>query len=337
MARVADIDDLDFFSSEEQIQEVEGKLQEAQQKLLAQEELIAKLQAVGGTQVAPENATEVSLPIKAIARDPSQVRRWFDPAKLAGLTASVKEVGIRQRLWVRPLAKNKYQLIAGERRYRAAIEAGLTEVPVVILDIDPDLALTLSLVENLQREDLNPVEEMEGILRLLALRLKISSEEAVSLLYKMKNQEEGRVRETGFPNEQVDAIKALFTSLGRITWQSFISSRLPLRNIPEDVLDALRQGEVEFTKARIIARVKDEAVRQELLQEAIDHNLSRSEIQTRIKTVKPAAVPSLRNQFKDISSQMLKLPTSEWENPKKTKKIASLLQQLEALVKPSEA
>ena len=137
MARVADIDDLDFFSSEEQIQEVEGKLQEAQQKLLAQEELIAKLQAVGGTQVSPENATEVSLPIKAIVRDPSQVRRWFDPTSLAGLTASVKEVGIRERLWVRPLTKNKYQLIAGERRYRAAIEAGLTEVPVVILDIDP--------------------------------------------------------------------------------------------------------------------------------------------------------------------------------------------------------
>ncbi len=335
MARVANIDDLDFFSSEEQIQEIEGKLEEAQQKLVSQEELIAKLQAVAGTQITSNNATEISLSIKAIARDPSQVRRWFDPIKLAGLTASVQEVGIRERLWVRPLSKNKYQLIAGERRYRAAIAAGLTEVPVVILDVDSDLALTLSLVENLQREDLNPVEELEGILRLLAMRLKVSTEEAISLLYKMKNQDEGRVRETGFPNEQADLIKALFTSLGGITWQSFISSRLPLRNIPEDVLNALRQGEVEFTKARLIARVKDAAARQELLQEVIGNNLSRSDIQARTKVVKPAT-PSLRNQFKEISSQMLKLPTSEWDNPKKAKKIANLLQQLEGLVNSFE-
>lgn len=331
-SRVADIDDLDFFSSEEQIQEIEGKLEEAQQKIVNQEELIYKLQALAGTYVKPTNTTEVSLAIQAIVRDPDQVRRWFDPVKLAGLTESIKEVGIRERLWVRPLFDGKYQLIAGERRYRAATDAGLTEIPVVILDIDNNLALTLSLAENLQREDLNPVEETEGLLRLLSLRLGMENQEVASLLYKMKNQEEGRVRETSFPNEQVDIIQSVFTTVGRISWQSFISTRLPLLNLPSNILSALRQGKIEYTKARIIARIKDDEARQLLLQEAIDKELSRSDIQARIKAMKPDSLPSLRNKFKDLSSQMLKLPSTEWENSKKTKKIAKLLEQLEDLL-----
>lgn len=331
-SRVANIDDLDFFSSEEQIQEIEGKLDEAQQKIVKQEELIHKLQALAGTQVKPTNTTEVSLATEAIVRDPSQVRCWFDPVKLAGLTESIKEVGVRERLWVRPLPDGKYQLIAGERRYRAATDAGLTEIPVVILDIDDNLALTLSLAENLQREDLNPVEETEGLLRLLSLRLGIEKQGVASLLYKMKNHEEGRVRETSFPNEQGSIIQSVFTTVGRISWQSFISTRLPLLNLPSDILTALREGKIEYTKARIIARIKDDEARQLLLQEATDKELSRSDLQARIMAMKPASLPSLRNKFKDLSSQMLKLPSTEWENSKKTKKIAKLLEQLEDLL-----
>lgn len=331
-SRVSNIDDLDFFSSEQQIQEIEGKLDEAQQKITEQENLICKLQAMAGTQVNPTDATEVNLAIEAIVRDSSQVRRWFDPVKLAGLAESIKEVGVRERLWVRPLSNDKYQLIAGERRYRAATEAGLAKVPVIILDIDDNLALTLSLVENLQREDLNPVEETEGLLRLLSLRLGIKKQEVTNLLYKMKNHEEGRARETGFPNEQVDTIKAVFRSIGRVTWQSFISTRLPLLSLPNDLLEALQQGKIEYTKARIIARIKDDESRQILLQEAIDKELSRSDIQARIKAIKPTSPPSLRSKFKDLSSQMLKLPSAEWENSKKTKKIARLLEQLEDLL-----
>ncbi len=331
-SRVSNIDDLDFFSSEQQIQEIEGKLDEAQQKIAEQENLIYKLQAIAGTQVKPTDTTEVNLAIEVIVRDSSQIRRWFDPVKLAGLAESIKEVGVRERLWVRSVSNEKYQLIAGERRYRAAIEAGLAEVPVIILDIDDNLALTLSLVENLQREDLNPVEETEGLLRLLSLRLGIGRQEVTNLLYKMKNYEEGRSRETGFPNEQVGTIKAVFKSVGRVTWQSFISTRLPLLNLPNDLLEALQQGKIEYTKVRIIARIKDNESRQILLQEAIDKELSRSDIQARIKAIKPTSLSSLRSKFKDLSSQMLKLPSAEWENSKKTKKIARLLEQLEDLL-----
>ncbi len=304
-SRVSNIDDLDFFSSEQQIQEIEGKLDEAQQKIAEQENLIHQLQAMAGTQVNSIDATEVNLAIEAIVRDSSQIRRWFDPEKLAGLAESIKEVGVRERLWVRPLPNEKYQLIAGERRYRAATVAGLAEVPVIILDVDDNLALTLALIENLQREDLNPVEETEGLLRLLSLRLGIRKQEVTNLLYKMKNHEEGRVRETGFPNEQVDIIKAVFRSVGRITWQSFISTRLPLLNLPNDLLEALQQGKIEYTKVRIIARIKDDEARQILLQEAIDKELSRSDIQARIKAIKPTMYSRTGAFLDDIIDNMV--------------------------------
>ncbi|MDV7393256.1 ParB/RepB/Spo0J family partition protein, partial [Arthrospira platensis SPKY1] len=108
-----------------------------------------------------------ALPIKAIKLPAQQPRRYFDPDKLAQLTESVKHNGILENLLVRPLDDNQYELVVGERRYRAAQEAGLTEVPVTIKELTDNEALQISLIENLHREDLNPVEETEGILWLL--------------------------------------------------------------------------------------------------------------------------------------------------------------------------
>ena len=91
---------------------------------------------------------------------------------MQALVQSVKTDGILQPLLVRPLGEEKYELVAGERRYRAAKEVGLTEVPVIIGDLTQQQALRVALVENLQREDLNPVEETEGILQLLSHHLE---------------------------------------------------------------------------------------------------------------------------------------------------------------------
>ena len=94
---------------------------------------------------------------------------------------------------VRPLEDGTYELVAGERRYRAAKELGLVEVPVVIREMSHTEALQFGLIENLQREDLNPVEETTGILRLLALRLDYSEEGIVALLYRMMDEVKGKV------------------------------------------------------------------------------------------------------------------------------------------------
>ena len=106
-----------------------------------------------------EGVTQV--PVERIRPNRKQPRRFFDAEALGGLVASIRERGVMQPLWVRP-AGDDYELIAGERRFRAAREAGLAAVPVLIHEVSDQVALELALVENLQREDLNLIEEAEG-------------------------------------------------------------------------------------------------------------------------------------------------------------------------------
>jgi len=131
--------------------------------------------------------------VTAIRLPPQQPRRYFDPDKLEQLVLSIKEHGILEPLLVRPRPGGEYELVAGERRYRAAQKLGLAEVPVVIRKLTDEEALALSLIENLHREDLNPVEETEGILQLLSLKLNVAVEETISLLYRMQNEAKGKV------------------------------------------------------------------------------------------------------------------------------------------------
>ena len=108
------------------------------------------------------------LPLALIRPNPEQPRRRFDEAALAELAASIAKQGLLQPLLVRPRGEG-YELVAGERRFRAAQLAGLSEVPVVVRELDDRTALELALVENLQREDLSPIEEAQGYQRLLEM------------------------------------------------------------------------------------------------------------------------------------------------------------------------
>jgi ParB family chromosome partitioning protein len=226
-------------------------------------------------------------------------------------------------------------LIAGERRYRAAQNAGLTEVPVIILEVDEASSVKLSLLENLQREDLNPVEETEGILHLLSWQLDCTTKEVVALLNRKAHLDKKKIELSDEDTENVfrkqwSIVENVFNTVGKLSAESFRVTRLPLLNMPADVLEVLRSGQMEYTKARVIATVKDEAIRANLLAEAIALKLSLVQIRDRIKAAKPQKPPSLKQEFQDISRRVLK--SDHWDNPKKAKKIASLLQQLEALL-----
>ena len=109
-----------------------------------------------------EEGKTVSLPISEIEPNRAQPRKQFDDEALAELSASISQHGVLQPLLVRPVAGGSYQLVAGERRWRASRMAGLTEVPVVIREMSDKEAAELALIENLQREDLNPAEEARG-------------------------------------------------------------------------------------------------------------------------------------------------------------------------------
>ncbi|MBC7799357.1 MAG: ParB/RepB/Spo0J family partition protein [Gemmatimonadaceae bacterium] len=125
---------------------------------------------LGDTLQGPATETaRTTLPITALEPGPFQPRTAIDPARLADLTASIKQQGVLQPLLARPhpVTAGQYQIIAGERRWRAAQAAGLHDVPVLIRQLADTEAMAASLVENLQRQDLNPIEEAEGYKRLI--------------------------------------------------------------------------------------------------------------------------------------------------------------------------
>lgn len=275
------------------------------------------------------------IPLKLIkARE--QPRHYFDPVKLDQLMQSITQHGILEPLLVRPLKTDQYELVAGERRYRAALQLGLSEVPVVIRQLNDEEAIQLALVENLQREDLNPIEETEGVLQLLAFRLKMPVQDIPALLYQMKNtiEKQSSPRNNVIPNArllQEQEIQSVFQDLGLMSWLSFTCNRLPLLNLPDEILDAIRSGKIAYTKALAIARIKDEPQRQALLKQAIAENLSLYEIRAAIKAIKSKSEPqSPKAGIVTLHRRLLK--SKLWEDPQRWTQAQILLSKLEALL-----
>lgn len=278
-----------------------------------------------------EKLNPSSIAIEKIKLPSSQPRRYFSAQSMETLIASVKKDGILQPLLVRPIINDEYELVAGERRYRAAQTIGLLEVPVVVREMSDIEATQYALTENLQREDLNPVEETEAILNLLALNLDKAIPEVISLLNQISNAKRGLtnnvVRKT-----DIDMIEDIFKTLGRLSLESFRTHRLPLLNLSTDILDSLRQGEIAYTKAIALAKVKNEQQRKELLSEAISKNLSLSEIKERIKQLQPQKQNNLARE--KINKIVKNLNQSKmWEKePKKWQRLEKLLDKIELLL-----
>lgn len=262
-----------------------------------------------------------------------QPRRYFDEAAMQELVASVEQHGILQPLLVRPVAGKGYEIVAGERRFRAAEKARLRDVPVIVRSMSDTEALQYALLENLQRENLNPVEETEGILQLLALHLNKSIASATSILYRMNNQAAKKGKQNVVITPEVEVVLLVFERLGRMTWETFTRNRLPLLKLPQEVLEALRLGRIEYTKAKAVAQVKDEAERKTLLEEAISLSLSLSEIRERVKaTQPPTEPPPFASRIETISKLVKKHQV--WDDPKKCKKLETLLAKIEELISP---
>jgi ParB family chromosome partitioning protein len=280
----------------------------------------------------PNNQSTNHAAVVDIIPSSTQPRYYFDPEKQQQLVQSVKQFGILEPLLVRPIAGNKYEIVAGERRYRAAVEAEITQVPIVVKELNDDEALHLALIENLQRLDLNPIEETEGILTLLSINLTQKVEDIIRLLYRMQNEVKGKVTQNVLGNPETQQIVEIFQSVGTISWESFVTSRLPLLKLPSDILDVLREGKIEYTKATAIAKVKDETQRAELLKESIQNSLSLTQIKERIATLKPSPdLLSPKNQLQTLTRRLNQLKL--WEKDKKTwKKVEGLLGKIEMML-----
>lgn len=303
---------------------------------LQDEETEPQLQNGTKSQEALSQARQF-IPRDRIVRDENQVRKYFDVEKLNGLAQTIAEEGILEDLAVYeiPDRPGYYQLVFGERRYRASGIAGLDKVPVRVIEKpDEKKLLKLQLIENKHHEDLNPVEEVEGALALLAAELEKPVETVIALLKQMDND----VRRASYNvigQPESDVIIKLLEGLN-IKWRSFVLNQLPLLGLSPDVLEPIRQGKIEYTKALAISRLKDEEQRQEILQEAITQNLSIRDIRDRIKQLsqlrKSTSQPSdYLKRFNAVSRQLKK--TDAWENQQKRDRLETLLKEIEDLVK----
>ncbi|MDW7708970.1 MAG: ParB/RepB/Spo0J family partition protein [Deferrisomatales bacterium] len=195
-------------------------------------------------------------PVEEIHPSPHQPRQHFPDGTLEELAQSIREKGLIQPVILRRSASGAYELIAGERRWRAAQRAGLTEVPAIVRQADEDEVLEMALVENLQREDLNPVEEAQAY-RLLLDRARLSQE-------------------------------ALAARIGKS--RAAVANALRLLGLPEEALQALRDGTLSAGHARALLTVTGDAARLELLRQVLRRGLSVREAEALAR--RPAAGPA---------------------------------------------
>ena len=187
-----------------------------------------------------DNNGSVTLKISEIEPNRSQPRKEFDEKALSELAESISKHGLLQPLLVRPLPLDGYQIVAGERRYRACRMAGITEVPVIIRELGDTETMEIALIENLQREDLTPIEEALG--------------------YKVL------IDEHGFSQEDVAQ------SVGRS--RPAIANSLRLLKLPQSILDLVSDGKISAGHARALLTLEDEKLMQELAEEIIKKDLS---------------------------------------------------------------
>jgi len=165
-----------------------------------------------GKKALGKEAPEVlRLPLDLL-RVRGQPRRRFE--NLEALAESIREKGVLQPLLVRPLGDGRYAIVAGERRYRAARMAGLSEVPVRVVELSEKEARLFALVENLKREDLNPYEETVGVLALLSEDLGKPVEEVVGLLRRMRKEKRGEAGHNVMASPEAQRVEEVFQALG---------------------------------------------------------------------------------------------------------------------------
>ena len=234
-----------------------------------------------------EAAAGSTVPLAAVRFNQRQPRKHVSEEGLQDLAASIRDKGVLEPIIVRR-AGSGYELVAGERRTRAAAIAGLKEIPAIVVDIDDREALEIAIIENLQREDLNAVEETEAVIGLLEISLELDAIDVTRLLQALYNEERGRFGVRAVEERHRHAVNTLFRRLGRFTVSSFVSNRLPILEFPESLLSAVRTGKLAFTKAQAIARVEDASDRDRLLAAALAEDLSLSQIRRRITELRAA-------------------------------------------------
>jgi ParB family chromosome partitioning protein len=226
------------------------------------------------SRLAQQGDTVAMVSIDTIKPNKYQARKDFNKEKLEELAQSIKQHGLAQPLLIVPSAvPGEYQLIAGERRWRASKIAGLKEVPVVIKQADEKECFELSLIENIQRENLNPIEEAKAYKRLC----------------------------DEFNHTQEELAKALGKD------RSVLANTLRLLNLPEDIQEAISSGLLSSGHGRAIAGIEDEKKQKLLLEKILKEKLTVREIEALVAQWKAGLTPTLKKKGKKQETELLGL------------------------------
>jgi ParB family chromosome partitioning protein len=219
--------------------------------------LAAILSVSSGPGTAGEDDLRM-LPVELVVPNPKQPRRCFDEAALASLAGSLRERGVLQPVLVRPVAGGTYELVAGERRWRAARIAGLETVPALVRERDDAEALEAALIENMAREDLNPVEEARACAAL--------------------------VEELGLTRESV----GLRVGRSRVA----VTNLLRLLDLPDEALELLQRGDLAEGHGRALLLAADHGDRRRLARSAADEGWSVRVLEARARAANDASAPA---------------------------------------------
>ena len=222
------------------------------------------------------------IPVDRIEPNPDQPRLVFDPEALHELAASIREHGVLQPILVRPLGENRYQLIAGERRWRASREASLATIPALVEEIDDDTALEISIIENLQREDLSPLEEAAMYDRM--------------------------IHEHGY------SIRKLAEKLGKD--KGYLENRLRLANAPDEVRELVSLRKDTLSHAYELLKVDDPKKRRKLAGQVAAGELSLVKLRERIEGRRPRQAvdkPEANPALDDLADVPAPEAVSDWE------------------------
>ena len=228
----------------------------------------------GGLEDAPATVGAPSaLPISQLQAGKYQPRTRMDEGALNELAASIKSQGVMQPVLVRPVDGGRYEIIAGERRFRAAQLAGLDEIPVLVREVDDQAAAAMALIENMQREDLNPLEEAQGIARLIS--------------------------DFNFTHEQAAS------AVGRS--RSAVSNLLRLVNLAQPVQTMLMAGDIDMGHARALLSV-DNASQIALANQVVAKRLSVRETEKLVaRAIEEQNSPAAQARQKDKSGDIVRL------------------------------
>lgn len=227
-----------------------------------------------------ENSNEtITLRISEVEPNRDQPRKDFDEQALAELSQSITQFGVLQPILVRPIIGGGYQIVAGERRYRAARMAGLTEIPAVIRELSDDETMELAMIENLQREDLTPIEEAKGY-KVLMENYSMNQEQVAQTVGKSR---------------------------------SAIANTLRLLLLPQDVVSLVESGELSQGHARTLLALENQEMMSSVAEEIVKKGLSVRQVEKLVKDMLKKPVSHSRQvQTKPSYFSEVELALSEY-------------------------